>query len=79
MIITIHAAQRFLERVIKKPNFNQSDLEMALNYLNRVFKNVVPSSAGKTFVLPGFENDFFVVHKQNTIITIIPKNSITQG
>ena len=73
MIITLHAAKRFLERVIGKVEFTEKDLELAKAYLTKVFKNVVPSSVAKNFALPGFENQFYVVHKHNAIITIIPK------
>ena len=63
MIITLHAAKRFLERVIGKTEFTNKDLELANAYLTKVFKNVVPTSVAKSFVLPGFENQFYVVHK----------------
>ena len=73
MIITLHATQRFVERVIGKVEFKEKDLELAKAYLTKVFKNVVPSSVARSFALPGFENQFYVVHKHNAIITIIPK------
>lgn len=73
MIITLHAAKRFLERVIGKTEFTSKDLELAKAYLSKVFKNVVPNSVAKSFALPGFESQFYVVHKHNAIITIIPK------
>ena len=73
MIITLHAAQRFLERVIGKAEITEKDLELAKAYLTKVFKNVVPSSVAKSFALPGFENQFYVIHNHNAIITIIPK------
>ncbi len=73
MIITLHAAKRFLERVIGKTQFTNNDLELAKAYLIKVFQNVVPTGVAKSFVLPGFENQFYVVHKHNAIITIIPK------
>ena len=76
MIITLHAAQRFLERVIKKTEFTSKDLEFAKAYLEKALKNVVPNSVAKSFALPGFENQFYVVHKHNAIITIIPKDRI---
>ena len=49
MIITLHAAQRFLERVIGKVEFTEKDLELAKAYLTKVFKNVVPSQVLKFF------------------------------
>ena len=74
MNITTHAAQRFLERVICKPEYTSRDISMAKEYLTKTFKNVVATSAAKRFALPGFESQFYVVHKQNTVITIIPKD-----
>lgn len=74
MHITSHAAQRFVERVIGKLEYTHKDLQLAKAYLNKTLENVVPNSVAKRFVLPGFENQFYVVHKQNAIITIIPKN-----
>ena len=73
MIITLHAAQRFLERVIGKTQFTNQDLEQSKIYLDRVFKNFVPNSVAKSFALPGFDNQFYVIHRHNAIITILPK------
>ena len=73
MIITLHAAQRFLERVIGKSEFTNKDLEQSKMYLGKVFKNFVPNSVAKSFALPGFENQFYVIHRHNAIITILPK------
>ncbi len=74
MIITLHAAKRFLERVIGKVEFTEKDLELAKAYLSKVFQNVVPNSVARSFALPGFENQFYVIHKHNAIITIISKD-----
>lgn len=74
MHITSHAAQRFLERVIGKLEYTHKDLQLAKAYLKRALENVVPTSVAKRFALPGFENQFYVVHKQNAIITIISKD-----
>ena len=49
MIITLHATQRFVERVIGKVEFTEKDLELAKAYLTKVFKNVVPSQVLKFF------------------------------
>ena len=73
MLITLHAAQRFLERVIGKTQFTNQDLEQSKIYLDRVFKNFVPNSVAKNFVLSRFENQFYVIHRHNAIITILPK------
>ena len=73
MIITLHAAQRFLERVIGKAEYTKQDLQLAMKYLDKTLKDVVPTSVARSFALPGFENQFYVIHNHNAIITIIPK------
>jgi hypothetical protein len=74
MLIILHAAKRFLERVIGKSEFTDKDLQLSNNYLSKVVENIVPNSFARPFALPGFENKFYVIHKQNTVITIIPKD-----
>ena len=73
MTITLHAAQRFVERVIGKAEYTKQDLQLAIKYLDKTLKNVVPNSVARSFALPGFENKFYVIHNHNAIITIIPK------
>ncbi|MBD3840108.1 MAG: hypothetical protein IE878_06985 [Epsilonproteobacteria bacterium] len=46
---------------------------MALEFLEKTLKDVVVTSKVKYFVLPGFKN-FRVVFRENTAITIIPKD-----
>lgn len=72
MVITTHAAQRFLERVMSKAKYTCFDIQFAMDYLNKVLKDVSPNSRSAHFVLPGFEN-YKVVYRDNTVITIIPK------
>ena len=72
MKITIHAAERFLERVMSKVNYTCFDIQFAIDYLKRLLQDVVPSTRNSRFVLPGFEN-FRVVYKDNTVVTIINK------
>lgn len=72
MIITIHAAQRFLERVMSKSDYTCFDIDFAMRYLDKVLKDVDPRGNTDGFVLPGFEK-FKVIYKDNTVITIIPK------
>jgi hypothetical protein len=74
MKVTYHAGQRFLERVIKKADFTKNEVHRTVEYLERVFKDVVISSYARKFVLPGFENEFYVIHQENCVVTIIPKN-----
>ncbi len=72
MKVSAHAAQRFLERVMGKSTYTCIDVDFAIRYLEKILSTVVPNSNNKHFVIPGFEN-FKVVHRENTAITIIPK------
>ena len=72
MIVSTHAAKRFLERVMCKTTYTCIDVDFALRYLEKILIDTVPTSYAKPFVLPGFEN-FKAIYRDNTIITIIPK------
>ena len=73
MKISIHAAQRFLERVMSKKSYTCIDVDFAVGFLEKSLKDVIPTGHKKQFVIPGFEN-YRAVYCQNTIVTIIPKN-----
>lgn len=72
MKVSIHAAERFLERIMAKASYTCFDVNMAIAYLEKVLKDVIPRGNTTQFVLPGFEN-FRVVYRANMVITIIPK------
>jgi hypothetical protein len=72
MKISVHAAQRFLERVMSKVDYNHVDVNFAIKYLEKVLQDVIPRASTSYFVLPRFEN-FRVIYKENVAITIIPK------
>lgn len=72
MKVSIHAGQRFLERVMEKANYNSFDVNTAIAYLEKALQDVVPNSCNMHFVIPGFEN-YRAIYRQNTVITIIPK------
>ena len=74
MKVPIHAGQRFLERVMLKGTYTCFDVNRAIEYLEKVLRDVVPSRRSMHFVLPGFEK-FKVVCVDNTIVTIIPKGA----
>ena len=76
MNITYHAGQRFLERVINKVDFTKYEVHRTVEYLQRVFQDVLPTSYSRYLPLPGFENKFYAIYKENSIVTIIPKNQI---
>ena len=72
MKVSIHAGQRFLERVMTKTNYTCFDVNRAIEFLERSLKDVVPNSRSMRFVLPGFEK-FSVIYREGHVITIIPK------
>lgn len=72
MKVSIHAGERFLERVMNKSTYTIIDVDFAIKYLEKALSGVVPNSANKHFVLPDFQ-DYKAVYCQNTIVTIIPK------
>lgn len=72
MRITVHAAQRFLERVMSKKTYTYIDIDFAMRYLEKLLRDVVVNSYATHFVLPSFEN-YRVVYKEGSVITIIPK------
>lgn len=72
MKVSVHAGQRFLERVMHKKEYNCFDINRAIKFLEKLLKDVVPNSCVMAFVLPGFEN-FRVIYKEGTVVTIIPK------
>ena len=73
MQVTVHAAQRFLERVMSQTNYTYQEVGMTLEFLEKILKDVVVTSKVKHFVLPGFKN-YRVVYRENTAITIVPKD-----
>ena len=72
MKVSNHAGQRFLERVVSITDYTCFDVNTAIAYLERVLKDVIPSSRIAQFALPGFEN-YKVIYVDNTAVTIIPK------
>ena len=70
MKVSIHAGQRFLERVMTKATYTCFDVNFAIEYLDKILRDVVPTSSSTQFVLPGFEN-FKVVYREGSVITII--------
>ena len=72
MKVSVHAGERFLQRVMNRSKYTLVDIDFAIRYLEKVFKDIVPSSYAKSFIIPGFEN-YRVIHRDNTVITIIPK------
>ncbi|MDQ7060899.1 MAG: hypothetical protein Q9M43_07060 [Sulfurimonas sp.] len=74
MKVSVHAGERFLERVMMKKKYTVIDVDFAMNFLANIFKDIVPNAVNKHIVIPGFEK-YKAVYCQNTIVTIIPKGS----
>ncbi len=74
MKVSIHAGQRFLERVMTKVDYTCFDVDFAIEYLEKILRDVVPTSRSTRFVLPGFEN-FRVIYREGSVVTIIPKGT----
>lgn len=74
MKVIYHAAQRFLERVIKKSNFSKYEVHKTVEYLEKMLQDVIVHSYKDFFFLPGFENKFYVVAQENNAVTVIPKD-----
>jgi len=74
MKVSIHAGQRFLERVMNKSTYTVIDVDFAVRYLERALSNIVPNSTHTHFVLPDFQK-YKAVCRENTIVTIIPKGA----
>ena len=72
MRVTYHATKRFLERVLHKTRYNHAELMDTKQLLEEIFLLVVPGSYARPFPLPKYKG-FKVVHRDNTVITIIPK------
>lgn len=72
MKVTVHAAQRFLERVMNKERYSYKDVSFAMKYLSKLLTDVVPTGYATSFALPSFEN-YRVIYKDGSVITIIPK------
>jgi len=72
MRVSIHAGERFLQRVMQKATYTCFDVNFAIEYLEKALNDVVPTSRSAQFALPGFEN-FRVIYREGNVITIIPK------
>ncbi len=73
MRITFHAAQRFVQRVLKRQEVSSTELFWAKGYLEALTRDIILSSYSGRFALPGFGR-FSCVCQENTLITIIPKD-----
>ena len=75
MKVTYHAIKRFLERVLNKSKWTREEFCAARDELEKMFASVVPGSYGRGFPLPDYKG-YQVMHRDNTVITILNKKSI---
>ena len=73
MKITVHAGQRFLERVMNKKQYSYLDVDFAIRYLTKLLQDVVPTGSATSFSLPCFKK-FKAIYVEGSIVTIIPKD-----
>jgi hypothetical protein len=79
MRVSHHVAVRFLQRVIQKTEFTGKEVYQTIRYLETALSDIVLNSYAKSFALPGFEKEFCVIAKENTAVTIIPKEYKHEG
>ncbi len=77
MIATIHACQRFLERVILMKEYNRDDIKRARAFLENDFKDFKNLHVHMQMVLPSFPTMIAVIDDE-VIVTIKPKRPSLQ-
>jgi len=75
MKVTVHAGERFLQRVFNKNRYSQLELMRAIKLLERETDNIVFNECRKNLLLPSF-NNFVAVIKNQTIVKIINKQKV---
>ncbi len=73
MHITYHAGERFLQRVFDYTSYGKKEVFHAMELLKRDLHNLQLRNKSRV-VLPSFP-DFYGVFRQNTLVTIIPKDT----
>lgn len=73
MKVTLHAAERFLQRVMHKVEYSFQDILSTHQHLVAMMSNVMVNSYRRNVVIPGHEN-YVGVYQENTLITIFPKD-----
>ena len=72
MVITYHAAKRFVERVLKKQRYTHCDVDRAKELLQKLFSSVVTH---KRYIPLPTVKGYIAVVKENIVVTILEKNS----
>ena len=74
MKVTLHAAERLLQRVFKMKDYTRQDIYRAVKLLERDTANIFFNNYRKNIVLPSFSN-YEAVMIEQTMVTIINKSN----
>ena len=72
MKVTLHAAERFLERVFGMDHYSKKEKYRAIALLEKEVRDIVVVGKKRMFVLPSFPQARAVFF-DNTIVTILAK------
>ena len=72
MEITLHAAKRFVQRVLKKEHYNFTDIKRAKKLLQKLFTNLVTH---RHYVPMPNCKGYVGVIQNNVLVTILQKDS----
>ena len=75
MKVTIHAAERLLQRVFGMRKYTRRDIQRARKLLEREVKDIMVVGVKRIIPLPSFDNAVAVYH-DNAIVTIYPKDFV---
>ena len=77
MKVTIHAAKRYLERVLKKDSYSKKELYETFVYIKNPFKDIVTTTYKGFCPLPDNPN-FVIAFEENRANTILPKEYLKE-
>ena len=77
MKATYHLAKRFLERVLKKAEFNEEEIYKIQFYLNNVLQKLQVRSSKGYVVMPDF-NKYVLAYNEGVATTILEKEWVKE-
>lgn len=72
MKVTLHAAERFLQRIFEKETYSREELFRAKALLEKEVSQIVVIGKKRMFSLPSFPQAR-AVFTDNAVVTILPK------
>jgi len=72
MKATYHLAKRFIQRVLNKEEFSETEFYSIYIYLSNVLKNVQVRGVKGYVVMPDF-NDYVLAYNEGVVTTILKK------